>query len=157
VRGLISVKVSHTHDIFAFTASNCDDECIMFSGLGAIVDLFLFIYASDAKGGVCLPKYCQTQREGRKRDGNIARYFFLYYISYIYLGEKHKCGVYHKFNSIQRSTSFVIYICLICREIYITTADISVFLLLCVCVLWRKLLGYYFSECAGFGKIPINY
>jgi hypothetical protein len=80
------------------------------------------------KGGACLQKYCQAQSSQRKEKGgeNIgAENYFSCYICKL----AHKCGIYHKFNSIQRSNSFVIYLFDLLGNILQTAADIPVFFL----------------------------
>jgi hypothetical protein len=106
------------------------------------------------KGGACLLKYCQAQSSQRKEiEGeNIgAENYFSCCICRL----AHKCGIYHKFNSIQRSNSFVIYLFDLQGNILQTAADIPVFFLALQRLFFaadNAFFDYYFRGNAGLGK-----
>jgi hypothetical protein len=110
------------------------------------------------KGGACLQKYCQAQSSQRKEKGgeNIgAENYFSCYICKL----AHKCGIYHKFNSIQRSNSFVIYLFDLLGNILQTAAYIPVFFLTLRLLFFaaeNAFLTIIFVETLGLAKSYIN-
>jgi len=110
------------------------------------------------KGGACLQKYCQAQSSQRKEKGgeNIGaeNYFSCYNCRLA-----HKCGIYHKFNSIQRSNSFVIYLFDLLGNILQTAAYIPVFFLTLRLLFFaaeNAFLTIIFVQTLGLAKSYIN-